>query len=39
MLDVLRRARLRQVAFQTDAQTLLPRVDGAAFAEVCPLAG
>jgi hypothetical protein len=33
MLDVL------QVAFQTNAHTLLQRVDGAAFAEMCPVAG
>lgn len=32
MIDVL------QVAFQADAQALLARVDGAEFAEVCPLA-
>jgi len=28
-----------QVAFQADAQLLLARVDGAEFAEVCPVAG
>lgn len=33
MIDVL------QVAFQADAQMLLARVDGAEFAEVCPVAG
>jgi len=33
MIDVL------QVAFQADAQLLLARVDGAEFAEVCPVAG
>jgi len=33
MIDVL------QVAFQADAQALLARVDGAEFAEVCPVAG
>jgi hypothetical protein len=33
MLDVL------SVAFQADAQPLLAGVDGAEFAEVCPVAG
>lgn len=33
MLDVM------TAAFQADAQTLLARVDGAKFAEVCPVAG